>query len=177
MMSAGKQLAATLETLASVIPVPFLAEFVKIAIAVIEACEACIYLECMITETHRSQDATVIEESVKGLQERVHRLAVTIIDLVPDGDVSADLQARIKDLHWSVHLQSGLPMLTSIISTLNDIVKDLAALKQQSRFLLIFFRDINKERVNNCVARVNAALEQFHVRYTATLSMRALSSL
>ncbi|KAJ7936152.1 hypothetical protein B0H13DRAFT_2177251 [Mycena leptocephala] len=133
MMSAGKQLAATLETLASVIPVPFLAEFVKIAIAVIEACE----------------DATVIEESVKGLQERVHRLAVTIIDLVPDGDVSADLQARIKDLHC----------------TLNDIVKDLAALKQQSRFLLIFFRDINKERVNNCVTRVNAALEQFHVAH------------
>jgi hypothetical protein len=30
---------------------------------------------------------------------------------------------------------------------------------------LIFFRDINKERVESCVARVNEALEQFHVRY------------
>ncbi|KAF7355968.1 hypothetical protein MVEN_00926200 [Mycena venus] len=165
MMSAGKQLAATLESLASVIPVPFLAEFVKVAITVIEACEACIPLECMITETYRYQGATVIEESVKGLQERVHRLALTIIDLVPGGEVSADLQARIKDLHSSVHLQSRLPALTSIISTLNKIVKDLADLKQQSRFLLIFFRDINKERVDSCVARVNEALEQFHVAH------------
>ncbi|KAJ7858389.1 hypothetical protein B0H14DRAFT_3135511 [Mycena olivaceomarginata] len=127
MMSAGKQLAATLDNIASAIPVPFLAEFVKVAIA----------------------DATVIEESVKGLQKRVHRLALTIIDLVPGGEVSADLQARIQDLHC----------------TLNDIVKDLADLKLQSRFLLIFFRDINKERVDNCVARVNEALEQFHVAH------------
>ncbi|KAJ7741632.1 hypothetical protein B0H16DRAFT_1377958 [Mycena metata] len=132
MMSAGKQLAATLDNLASVIPVPFLADFVKVAIAVIEACE----------------DATVIEESVKGLQKRVHRLALTIIDLVPNGE-GTDLQARIEDLR----------------RTLNDIVKDLADLKQQSRFLLIFFRDINKERVNSCIDRVNAALEQFHVAH------------
>ncbi|KAJ7032333.1 hypothetical protein C8F04DRAFT_1396741 [Mycena alexandri] len=127
MMSAGKQLAATLDNLASVIPVPFLAEFVKVAIA----------------------DATVIEESVKSLQKRVHRLALTIIDLVPNDDVSADLQGRIKDLH----------------RTLDDIVKDLADLKQQSRFLLIFFRGINKERVNSCIDRVNVALEQFHVAH------------
>ncbi|KAJ6582356.1 hypothetical protein B0H19DRAFT_1061773 [Mycena capillaripes] len=149
MMSAGKQLAETLENLASVIPVPFLAEFVKVAITVIKACEACIPLECMITETYRSQDATEIEESVKGLQQRVHQLALTIIELVPVGEVSADLQARIKGLHC----------------TLDDIVKDLAELKQQSRFLLIFFRDINKERVDSCVARVDAALEQFHVAH------------
>ncbi|KAF7333367.1 hypothetical protein MVEN_02352300 [Mycena venus] len=133
-ISGGKQLALTLETLAGLIPIPFLSEFVKVAIEVIETCE----------------DATVIGKNVGGLQDRVHQLTLRIIHTVPiGGHASEDLQARIKDLQ----------------STLNGIIKDLTEIKEQNRLLLVFFREINKEKVDNCIARVNEALEQFHVAH------------
>jgi hypothetical protein len=99
MMSGGKQLAATLKNLADVIPVPFLSEFVEVAVTVIEACKACIQIECIYPQAYGEQDSTAIEESVKDLQERVHQLTLRIVDTVPIvGGVSEELQARIKDL-------------------------------------------------------------------------------
>ncbi|KAJ7136150.1 hypothetical protein C8R44DRAFT_729640 [Mycena epipterygia] len=133
-LSGGKQLAATLENLAAIIPVPFISEFVKVAITVIEACE----------------DATAIEENAKRLQKRVYTLTLAIIESVPaGGSSSSELQSKIEGLQ----------------SILNSIMENLNEIKQQKKWLLVFFRDVNKERVDQCVERVNAALEQFHVAH------------
>ncbi|KAJ7464324.1 hypothetical protein B0H11DRAFT_1734367 [Mycena galericulata] len=139
MVSGGKELAVTLEKLAVVIPVPFLSEFVKVAIKVLEACE----------------DVISIEENVKDLQKRVYTLTLTIIDNVPvGGSASEELQGRIKDLHLC---------LTTPSSTLDSIMNDLDKIKEQKKYLLIFYHDLNKAAVDKCVSRVNAALEQFTV--------------
>lgn len=54
---------------------------------------------------HVEQNATAIEESVKAVQKRVHRLMLRIKDAIPEnGSVSDDLQASIKTLQSSVYL-------------------------------------------------------------------------
>ncbi|KAJ7088170.1 hypothetical protein C8R44DRAFT_959176 [Mycena epipterygia] len=91
-LSGGKQLGATLQTMADFIPVPFLADFVKVAVKVVEVCE-------------------------------------------------------------SIH-------------------DDLDEIKEQKRWLLIFFRQLNKGKVDKCVGRVDAALEQFNVSQQMQLEKR-----
>lgn len=48
-------------------------------------------------------------------------------------------------------------------STLQSIHNDLDEIKEQKKWLLIFFRQLNKGKVDKCVGRVDAALEQFNV--------------
>ncbi|KAJ7453640.1 hypothetical protein B0H11DRAFT_1740983 [Mycena galericulata] len=131
----GKALASTLEDLSGFIPVPFLGDFMKVSIAVLEACEASTCLE-----------ATTIEENVKELQDRVYSLTLIIVDKVPVGS-SAD-----------ENLQGSINKLQSI---LKNIIEELNEIKQQRKWLLIFFRDMNKERVAKCLNHVNTAMEQF----------------
>ncbi|KAJ7843574.1 hypothetical protein B0H13DRAFT_2412537, partial [Mycena leptocephala] len=79
----GRVLTSTLQGLSGIIPVPFLSDFLKVAITVLDVCE----------------EAIVIEENVKDLQDRVYTLTLVIIDTVPaNGDASTELQGRIKDL-------------------------------------------------------------------------------
>ncbi|KAJ7442541.1 hypothetical protein B0H11DRAFT_493112 [Mycena galericulata] len=129
-LKGGKALASTLADLSGFIPVPLLGEFMKVAIAVIDACE----------------EATAVEVKVKDLQDRVYNLTLIIIDKVPVGaSADEDLQGNIKTLQ----------------SILNSIIKELNQIKQQRKWLLIFFRDMNKERVDRCLTHVNEAMEQF----------------
>ncbi|KAJ7457981.1 hypothetical protein B0H11DRAFT_204039 [Mycena galericulata] len=102
----------------------------KVAIAVLEACE----------------EATTIEENVKELQDRVYSLTFIIVDKVPVGS-SAD-----------ENLQGSINKLQSI---LKNIIGELNEIKQQRKWLLVFFRDVNKERVAKCLNHVNTAMEQF----------------
>ncbi|KAJ7910681.1 hypothetical protein B0H13DRAFT_2011908 [Mycena leptocephala] len=84
------------------------------------------------------------------LQKRVYSLSVIIIDKLKVGDsVDEDLQHRIKDLQ----------------SILNSISEDLNEIKDQRKWLLIFFRTLNKDKVEKCVVRINAAMEQFNVSH------------
>ncbi|KAJ6627964.1 hypothetical protein B0H10DRAFT_2210059 [Mycena sp. CBHHK59/15] len=130
----GQKLASVVEGLSGVIPVPFLAEFLKGVVVVLKACE----------------DAIAIEENVKDLQKRVYSLSLAIIDTVPvGGGASEELKGRIKSLQ----------------SMLDGIVADLEEIKKQGRIILVTFRDINKDRVDKCVSRVNEALERFGISH------------
>ncbi|KAJ6551852.1 hypothetical protein B0H19DRAFT_1073485 [Mycena capillaripes] len=121
---ASKEAAAALGSVAGILPVPGLSEFVMVAI----------------------KTATAIEESVKVVQRRVHRLMLRIRDAIPvGGSASKDLQASIK------HLQS----------ILDEIRKNLDKIKQQKRWLLIVFGDLNKGKVSNCVTLLDVALQEF----------------
>ncbi|KAF9019037.1 hypothetical protein BDP27DRAFT_1308978 [Rhodocollybia butyracea] len=94
-LKGGVAAAKILEQVAGIIPVPFLSEFVKVAINVLEVCEK----------------ATAIEKEVTQLQDRVLRLALLIMDKVGK-NASSDLQSQVKDLQL---------MLNSIITDLNQL--------------------------------------------------------
>ncbi|KAF8208369.1 hypothetical protein K438DRAFT_1575039 [Mycena galopus ATCC 62051] len=131
-LGGAKELLSVAETIAGVVPVPLLAEFIKVAANVLEACE----------------EATDVEESVAGLQKRVYSLSVIIVDKVNvEDDVDTDLQRRIQDLQ----------------STLDSISKALIEIKNQNKWLLRFFRTVNKNKVDGCVGQMDAALKQFSV--------------
>ncbi|KAJ6607576.1 hypothetical protein B0H10DRAFT_2071046 [Mycena sp. CBHHK59/15] len=96
------------------------------------------------------EGAIAIEENVKDLQERVCHLTLTIVDTISvDGTASKELESSIQGLR----------------SILDDIIKDLAEIKEQKKWILIFFRDLNKDRIGKCVDRVDAAVEQFHISH------------
>ncbi|KAF8208368.1 hypothetical protein K438DRAFT_1521875, partial [Mycena galopus ATCC 62051] len=134
----AKELLSVAETIAGVVPVPLLAEFIKVAANVLEACE----------------EATDVEESVTSLQKRVYSLSVIIVDKVNVEDgVDADFQRRIQDLQSSVN------------RTLDTISKALIEIKNQNKWLLRFFRTVNKDKVDGCVSQMDAALKQFSVAH------------
>ncbi|KAF7362278.1 hypothetical protein MVEN_00574300 [Mycena venus] len=94
------------------------------------------------------EEATIIEENVKDLQGRVYNLTLVVIHTVPvSGNTSVELRGRIKQLQ----------------SLLDIIIADLTKIKEQKKWLLVFFRTMNKERIDKCKERLNAALEQFNV--------------
>ncbi|KAJ7711394.1 hypothetical protein B0H16DRAFT_1703495 [Mycena metata] len=95
------------------------------------------------------EDATAVEEKAKDLQKRVYSLSIIIIDKLKVGDGVEDLRSRIKDLQ----------------STLDGISKDLKEIKNQRKWLLVFFRNLNKDKVDECVVRINAALEEFNLSH------------
>ncbi|KAJ7903793.1 hypothetical protein B0H14DRAFT_3680818 [Mycena olivaceomarginata] len=125
-----KQLAETVKSAASIIPFPGLSTVLTVAIKVLEACE----------------EATVIEENVKGLHQRVCKLMLAVVHTVSK-ETSQELQGRI----------------TSLQSVLESILADVDKIKQQKQWLLVFFHGLNKERVDKCVGRLNVALEDFQV--------------
>ncbi|KAJ7875495.1 hypothetical protein B0H14DRAFT_3547875 [Mycena olivaceomarginata] len=111
----------------------------------------------LVSELVKAAIVVIEAWSVGNLQIRVHQITLRIVDAVGVRDsVSKELQARIKDLE----------------STLKDIVNDLAEIKRQKRLWLTIFRDINKERVDDCLTRINEALEQFHI--TSEISAEVL---
>ncbi|KAF8179048.1 hypothetical protein K438DRAFT_1977547 [Mycena galopus ATCC 62051] len=93
------------------------------------------------------KEATVIEENVKDLQGRVYNLMLVVVHSTINKEASLELQKRIAKLQ----------------SVLDGVLKDLAQIKEQRKWLLVFFRDLNKERVDKCVVRLNNALEKFQL--------------
>lgn len=47
-------------------------------------------------------------------------------------------------------------------SILGTIIKNLEELEKQNRFLLVFFRDLNKSKIDDCLGRLAIALERFN---------------
>ncbi|KAJ6457595.1 hypothetical protein C8R45DRAFT_1110367 [Mycena sanguinolenta] len=129
----GKALAEALENVSDLIPLPFLSSFVGVGLKVLEAC----------------REASAVEENVRDLQERVYDMMLVVVNsTVPvDEKTSVELRGRI----WKLQ------------SLLADILADLAKIKEQRRWLLVFFRDLNKDRVDRCVGRLAIALEKFQL--------------
>ncbi|KAJ7814676.1 hypothetical protein B0H14DRAFT_3149328 [Mycena olivaceomarginata] len=132
----GKELAKLVRTMAVFVPLPLVGPLVSVGIKVLEACE----------------EASVIEENVRDLQERVCGLIVVVVNTAGPVD-QADEEAFRK-------LRDGILRLQSL---LDGILRDLNKIKEQKTWLLVFFRGLNKDRVDKCVGRINSALEQFQV--------------
>ncbi|KAJ7260859.1 hypothetical protein B0H12DRAFT_1231622 [Mycena haematopus] len=115
-------------------PIPV--PFLKMFLTVaVEVLEAC-------------QEASVIEENVKNLQGRVYNIMLVVINsTVPINEKTCELRERIETLQ----------------SVLAGILTDLAKIKEQRKWLLVFFRDLNKDRVDKCVGRLAVALEKYQL--------------
>ncbi|KAK7000487.1 hypothetical protein R3P38DRAFT_2651826 [Favolaschia claudopus] len=93
------------------------------------------------------EETTAIEENLKDLQSRVYNLMLVVVDTVPvNKKTSLELQDKISKLQ----------------AILDNILADVRKIKEQRKWLLFFFRDLNKERVGRCVNRLDGALQQFN---------------
>jgi len=125
------------------------------------------------------QESSAIEENVKGLQDRICHLMVVIVENVTarneeseEASVKATVKAAkgiesdIKDLlryssynlyfetigdYWVHH------------STLTMINKELTEVREQNRWLTVFYKDLNMSPVESCLNRLSTSLEKFKV--------------
>jgi hypothetical protein len=56
--------------------------------------------------------------------------------------------------------------LTAIDRTLDGIADNLNEIKDQNKLLMVVFRNLNKDKVDGCVVRIDTALEKFTVRFS-----------
>ncbi|KAF7333661.1 hypothetical protein MSAN_02409200 [Mycena sanguinolenta] len=129
----AKEFLKALESMSDPMPVPFLKTFLTVAVKVLEAC----------------QEASAIEENVKDLQERVYSIMLVVVNstVTPNEKASVELRERIEKFQ----------------SVLAGILTDLDKIKEQRKWLLLIFRDLNKDRVNRCVGRLAEALGNFQL--------------
>jgi len=81
-------------------------------------------------------------------------------------DLSADIQTDVEILTWYV-----VPTSTRLFfvyfnvthSNLAKITRDLNEIKDQNRWLTFFFKNLNKAKLDECIVRLQVALEQFQV--------------
>ncbi|KAK7022343.1 hypothetical protein R3P38DRAFT_2960592 [Favolaschia claudopus] len=108
------------------------------------------------------EETTAIEENLKDLQSRVYNLMLVVVDTVPvNQKTSLDLQDKISKLQ----------------AILDNILADVRKIKEQRKWLLFFFRDLNKERVGRCVNRLDDALQQFNARFLLVASQLRVEDL
>ncbi|CAA7262578.1 unnamed protein product [Cyclocybe aegerita] len=135
----AKQIVQVMEAAAGVIPVPYIRDAIRVGLRVIETCE----------------EITAVEQQIQQLQDRVCQLLIVIIDSVTTEDGGSDgmykaakvIESEVKVLH----------------DKLGEIVDELDDIKKQSRWLLFFFRDLNKARVDECISRLTSTLERFNI--------------
>ncbi|KAF7333672.1 hypothetical protein MSAN_02410300 [Mycena sanguinolenta] len=106
------------------------------------------FLTVAVKVLEACQEASAIEENVKELQGRVYNLMLVVINSVPMKEqASVELRERIEGLQ----------------RVLADILTDLGKIKEQRKWLLAVFRDLNKDRADRCVSRLSEALEKFQL--------------
>ncbi|KAJ7453580.1 hypothetical protein B0H11DRAFT_2288101 [Mycena galericulata] len=108
------------------------------------------FMKLAIGVIEACEEATVVEEKVTELQARVYNLTLLILDKVPAGSSANE------------ELQSSIEKLQDI---LKNIIQELNGIKEQKKWLLVFFRDMNKERVDRCLNHVETAMEQFTISH------------
>ncbi|KAK7062364.1 hypothetical protein R3P38DRAFT_694975 [Favolaschia claudopus] len=106
------------------------------------------FVDIAIKVLEACEEATAIEEDLMDLQGRVYDLMLAVVNTVPvNRKASIALQDKVRRLQL----------------ILDSILSDVAKIKAQKKWLLLFFHSLNKDRVDRCVSRLNAALEQFTV--------------
>ncbi|KAK7035678.1 hypothetical protein R3P38DRAFT_603344 [Favolaschia claudopus] len=94
------------------------------------------------------EQAITIEENVRELQQQVYDLMLAVVETVPvNKRTPLELREKIQRLQ----------------RILDDVLVDVEKVREQNKWLLLIFRDLNKDRVDRCVARLNAALQQFQI--------------
>ncbi|KAJ6457584.1 hypothetical protein C8R45DRAFT_562469 [Mycena sanguinolenta] len=93
------------------------------------------------------------EESVENLQERVYNVILVL--------VNSSVSLIANDETETYHERRA--RIERFQSVLLSILMDLAKIKEQRKWLLIFFRDLNRDRIDRCVGRLAIAQEKFQI--------------
>ncbi|KAJ7910325.1 hypothetical protein B0H13DRAFT_2661121 [Mycena leptocephala] len=102
--------------------------------------------EVTVTVLELCEETIAIEKDVKGLQTDIYTLTLAIID---KSDHSEQLRREISKLQ----------------NTLEKIRGELDVIKKQNKWLLAFYRKVNKEKVDKCRGDVAQALRDFQVSH------------
>ncbi|KAF7373172.1 hypothetical protein MSAN_00525700 [Mycena sanguinolenta] len=117
------------------VSLPFVSSFVSVGIKVLEAC----------------QEASAIEENVENLQQRVYNVMLVLVNStaspIANDETYHERRGRIEKFQY----------------VLAGILTDLWKIKPQRKWLLVFFRDLNRDRIDRCVGRLAIALENFQI--------------
>jgi hypothetical protein len=118
------------------------------------------------------------------VKNRICGLTLIIVNTVQGKelvDLSSDIQAQIETLRSCVLTIYDNCSLLFTILTLSDLEKvasDLKEIKDQSRWLTFFFKNLNKAKIEDCVTRLQETLEKFQVcKHYACPSMSSTFSL
>ncbi|KAG2010231.1 hypothetical protein CC2G_013068 [Coprinopsis cinerea AmutBmut pab1-1] len=98
-------------------------------------------------------DVTALEEQVRSLNNRIGYLMVLMVHGISGKDE--------KDISVPVRQD-----IDSLGRDLQIIQQDLAKITAQNKLLLIFFKNANKSKVDDCVERLNDALQSFQMSRT-----------
>ncbi|KAG8835043.1 hypothetical protein FRC17_005665 [Serendipita sp. 399] len=137
--SAGKQTIEVLQKFANSLPVPCANEALQVALLMMTTYE----------------EVTELEEQIKNLNNRIAGLMLVMVDGLSGKPVDSISPETIRDIE-------------KLGSDLQAIQKTLAKIRSQNRWLLVFFKDANREAVDACIERLNDALQSFslmrHIR-------------
>ncbi|KAG8781488.1 hypothetical protein FRC20_008670 [Serendipita sp. 405] len=133
----GRQTIEILQKFANALPVPCANEVLEIALLLMNTYE----------------DVTKIEEQVKDVHNRIGCLMLVMIDGLSGKDAALPSPQVIRDIE-----KRGID--------LRAIQKDPAKITSQNRWLLVFFKDANRETVGACLDRLSDALQSFQVTRT-----------
>ncbi|CAA7262607.1 unnamed protein product [Cyclocybe aegerita] len=133
----AEKIVTVLQSAADFAPVPFVGLALSVGLKVVQAC----------------REMNIVQQQVKELQNRVCALIVAIGNSLtgPEAQenlkVAQGMQNDIEELH----------------KNLQTIVDGLDEIKKKNRWLLIFYKRLNKEKVNGCISTLSIALEKFQL--------------
>ncbi|EDR10070.1 uncharacterized protein LACBIDRAFT_325656 [Laccaria bicolor S238N-H82] len=140
-----KEALTLLQSVSSVIPVPFLSESFKVTLKIIELCEG----------------ASAVGEGVKELKARVRNLMTIIANHVKAQNYVERNKMIIANAMKGMEGDIG-----ELLSTLKTIYEDLEKIGGQNK-LKVMFTDVNTKKLEGCVDRLSTAMEE--LRFTNDL--------
>ncbi|KAG8835033.1 hypothetical protein FRC17_005655 [Serendipita sp. 399] len=142
---AGKQTVELLQRFANALPIPCANEVLEVALLLMNTYEA-----SSTAKAPGFKDVTILEEQVKELNNRIGSLMLVMVDGLSGKDANLISAEVVRDIE-------------RLGGDLRAIQKDLTKITSQSRWLLIFFKNANKDTVDACLGRLNDALQSFNV--------------
>ncbi|KAG6809673.1 hypothetical protein H0H92_015220 [Tricholoma furcatifolium] len=131
---AAREFLSVLEAVAQQVPVPGFSSIVSVAANIIKACD----------------DSKATLARAEDLKIRIKTLVAVFVN---------ELKGKKKEEIHAKLLQD----IESMKRDMDHIQKTLEKISSQHCLLLVFFRGINDDRVNECVIKLNNSLESFNV--------------
>ncbi|KAG6900117.1 hypothetical protein C0993_002652 [Termitomyces sp. T159_Od127] len=127
-----------LDAIAQTVPVPGFAPAVKVAVSVMNTCN----------------EYRAFLDGAMRLKNRIQGVLIIVVDELKGTNKEEDIRAEL--IH-DINILKG---------EMEYIKVKLDKITSQHRFLLLLFRGINNDKVDECAARLNNAMEKFTLRRT-----------
>ncbi|KAF8702318.1 hypothetical protein AX14_014442 [Amanita brunnescens Koide BX004] len=136
-LAAGKQTLQILQRFSNMLPIPCANEALELALLLMTTYE----------------DVTSVEQQVRSLKDRIATLMLVMVH-------------ELKDKKDTDIAPTVLDDIEKLSSDLRTIQEDLTRIASQNRLLLIFFKNVNKSTIDQCLDRLNGSLQTFQIGRT-----------